>query len=271
MRKQIIVGNWKMNNGPNETNEFIGELEKFLNKKGIDLDWAIAPPFISIPYFRIQKIKRRISFFSNCDECVSYTSKNQIPLAAQNFYSHKNGAFTGEISLEMLKELNVRYLIIGHSERREYFNESNAIINEKIKYALENDFEPIFCFGENLKEFEEKETLSVIKKQLKEGLYGIENSKVSQVILAYEPIWAIGTGKTATPEQAQDVVFSVRRYIKELFNSETANKIRIQYGGSVNLKNIKELMNQKDIDGVLVGGASLEAKQFINLLLFNQN
>ena len=256
MRKPIIVGNWKMNKGPEEAEKFFEEFEKLM--KGIDtsdIDWAIAAPSISL-----------MSLMTNDDDGL------YVPLAAQNVHHAKSGAFTGELSLDMLAEYGISYIIVGHSERREYFNETDETVNLKIKNILHNsdDIVPIMAFGETEKQFDEKKTLSVVESQIKKGLDGIEPEYAKDVVLAYEPIWAIGTGKTATPKQAQDVIKYSRGILKEMFGEEIANEIRIQYGGSMKPENINELMKHPDIDGGLVGGASLDPKQFKELLTYNK-
>lgn len=254
-RKPIIVGNWKMNNDLSTSFMFERELIKLLKKSKVqnDIDFAIAPSFLSLP------------IFSNNSKKIS------IPLAAQNVHYEQSGAFTGEVSLEMLKDYEVKYIIVGHSERRQMFNETNETINKKIKTILgKSNISPILAFGETEAEFNKKETIKVVEKQLKEGLKDITKDGMEKIILAYEPIWAIGTGKTATTIQAQSTIKSVRDIIKNMFDEVTAQKVRIQYGGSVNPKNIKELMRQPDIDGALVGGASLTASSFYDLLTFKK-
>ncbi len=245
-----------MNNGPLKANEFSKELNKLINKKNSpDIDFAIAAPFVSLA-FMMPNLEEGENVF--------------IPLAAQNVYHEEKGAYTGEISLSFLEELMVDYVIVGHSERREIFGETDELINKKIHSILKTDIIPIFAFGETLEQFEKNETLNVLKKQLLNGLKGVSSQDAKKIVLAYEPIWAIGTGKTATPEQAQNVIASARKIIEKKYDEETADAIRIQYGGSVNSSNIKELMNQKDIDGALVGGASLDVKSFFELITFNK-
>lgn len=255
MRKPIIVGNWKMNNGLKKSNDFYDELSNLLNKTKVNIDYAIAPPTLSL---------------------VALIPENEdglfIPLAVQNVHYEKNGAFTGEISVDMLEEWAIDYAIIGHSERRQYFNETNKIVNKKVKAILRksDNITPILAFGETEEEYNQNKTMDVIQKQLSECLNGLSNFEAQDVVLAYEPIWAIGTGKTATPEEAQKVIKNVREMIGKMFNNKVANEIRIQYGGSVNPDNIKELMLQPDIDGALVGGASLDAKSFLKLITYNK-
>jgi triosephosphate isomerase len=189
-------------------------------------------------------------------------------LGAQNLHWEKSGAFTGEVAAPMLKDVGCSYVIIGHSERRAYFSESNSIINKKIFAALREGLIPIVCVGETLEEREKDQTLDVIRCQVKEGLAHVTGSQASQLVIAYEPVWAIGTGKTATPEQANEVHAFIRNLLTEQFNETVASEIRIQYGGSVKPDNIRSLMDQKDIDGVLVGGASLDADSFTKIVKF---
>ena len=252
MRKEIIVGNWKMNKGPEEAQKFYVELSSLIKNKEIEVEWAIAAPSISM-----------VSLMTDDDNGL------YIPIASQNVHYEKSGAYTGELSLDMLMEYGVQYVIIGHSERREYFNETDETVNLKVKATLDNsDITPIVAFGETEKEFDDKKTLEVVKRQLTKGLAGINPNDAKEIVLAYEPIWAIGTGKTATPAQAQEVIKYSRSIIKEMFGEEVSNEIRIQYGGSMKPENIKELMDQPDIDGGLVGGASLDAKTFYKLLTY---
>ena len=254
MRKPIIIGNWKMNNGPEEAHKFYNELNNLLKGQEVDVDWAIAAPSLSM-----------ISLFPETEDGL------YVPLAAQNVNENESGAYTGEVSLSMLMEYNVEYVIIGHSERREYYNETNQSVNAKVLSTLnKSDLTPVMAFGETEEQFNNKETLSVIKKQLEEGLVNVDHEDMKDVVLAYEPIWAIGTGKTATPEQAQLVIKSARDIIENMFSKEVAEEVRIQYGGSVKPENIKELMKQPDIDGGLVGGASLIADSFHKLITFNK-
>ncbi|BDU67714.1 MAG: triosephosphate isomerase [Candidatus Tyloplasma litorale] len=264
MRRPIIVGNWKMNNGPTEARAFFdkfielkSEYEK--NGKEIEVDWAIAAPYISM-----------ISLMDEDDA-------KYIPLAAQNVNENKSGAYTGEISIPMLQEFGVEYVIIGHSERREMYNETNASVNAKVlavTKTLDSEDDdyiiPIVAFGETEAEFESDRTLEVIETQLKECLVGLNPEHMKEVVLAYEPIWAIGTGKTATPDQAQKVIKASREVIAEMYGDEIAKEVRIQYGGSMKPENVKDLMKQPDIDGGLVGGASLDPESFFQLLTYNK-
>ncbi len=254
-RKKIIIGNWKMNNGPQEAHDFLHELEHGLEGKKINVDFAIAAPFLSLPYMMPHAHGDHQPF--------------ELPLAAQNFHFEKNGAFTGEVSLGMLEQLGIDYGIVGHSERRQMFNETDETVNKKVKAAFKSSLIPVMAYGETLEQFEKGETNKVIETQLTNGLKDLDKKEVANLILAYEPIWAIGTGKTATPEQAQNACKFSRSIIEKLFDKKTADSVRIQYGGSVNPSNVKELMSQEDIDGALVGGASLDVKSFIELITFD--
>lgn len=247
-RKLIIAANWKMNKGPAETEAF---LEEFLAAAAdlTDLaDLIIAPSSLSIP---------------TASELINDINP-AVGLAAQTVSESDNGAFTGETSTDMLKELFVNYVIIGHSERRSIFGETNAQINAKLKKALSADITPLFCIGETLAEREGGQLETVLGSQIKEGLEGI--SDISNVVIAYEPVWAIGTGVTATAQQAQDTHKFCRSVIEELYGAAAAAAVRIQYGGSVKGANSAELLGQPDIDGALVGGAALEAASFLELI-----
>jgi triosephosphate isomerase len=193
-----------------------------------------------------------------------------IRLAAQNLYWEEKGAFTGEISPLMLKEAGCEYVIIGHSERRQFFGESDETVNRRIKAALAHGLKVIFCIGETLREREEGETFAVIERQIEGGLKGLGDKDLKKMTIAYEPVWAIGTGKTATPEQAEEVHRFIRERVNELYSREVSEEIRIQYGGSVTPDNVKGLMDQPDIDGALVGGASLKAESFSKIVRFKE-
>ncbi len=250
-RLPIIAGNWKMNKTVGEAINFIRELKGLLS--GInDVEIVVAPPFTAL--FAVGKELHGSS----------------IKLSAQNLHWEEKGAYTGEISPLMLKELDCKYVIIGHSERRQYFGESDEIVNRKIKAALKNDIKPIFCIGETLMERESGETFNVIKRQLESGLKDIKEEEIKEMVIAYEPVWAIGTGKTATPDQAEEVHSFIRERLETLFSKEISEKVRIQYGGSVTPENIKRLMQQANIDGALVGGASLSAESFSRIVRFKE-
>lgn len=244
IRRPIIIGNWKMNKTIEETEQFINEVDSKL--KDIKIDCGIAVNFISLN----SAIKR---------------AKN-LMILAQNCFYENNGAFTGEISPVMLKAINVNYCIIGHSERRTIFNESDEIINKKVKKLLEHKIIPVLCCGETLEQYQQQKTQNVISNQLISAFKGVQPEDAEKVIIAYEPIWAIGTGETASVEIAQELCNFIREEIVKLYNAIVANKIRIQYGGSVKPDNIKQFLDQKDIDGALVGGASLDVKSFLTLI-----
>lgn len=247
MRRTIIAGNWKMNKTVAETKATLSELKELT--KGLEgVEIVIGAPFTAL------------------ESAVKTVEGSNIEIAAQNMYPKDSGAFTGEVSPVMLKEIGVKYVILGHSERREYFNESNAFINEKVKSALAHDLVPILCIGEKLEERESGKTAEVNEKQVKEGMAGLTAEEAVKVVVAYEPVWAIGTGKTATPEMAEETHKEIRGVLVEMFGAEAANEITIQYGGSMNAKNAAELLAMENIDGGLVGGASLEASTFIEVI-----
>lgn len=247
MRNKVIAGNWKMNNDLNETVNLISGI-KNLHEKSAKVDVIVSPPFTSL------------------ETAAELLKGSSIKLSAQNMSYEDSGAFTGEISGRMLKSVGCEYVILGHSERRTIFGESNEIINKKMKKALEVGLKPIFCIGETLEEREANITEEVIEKQIRQGLKDITESELSDLIVAYEPVWAIGTGKTASPEQAQQVHNFIRNLISGLFSSNFADNLIIQYGGSVKPDNAKELLGQPDIDGALVGGACLKAESFIGII-----
>ena len=250
-RRPLIAGNWKMNLTLDESvqlvkaiSESIGDLE--------EIDVLVAPPFTSLPV-----VKQAIG-------------EAQIFLGAQNMYWEPHGAYTGEISGPMLVEAGCSHVILGHSERRTLFKETSEMVDIKVKAAVSLGLIPIICIGETLEERDKDQTFEVIKKQLDESLKNFRGDKTmpSSTILAYEPVWAIGTGRTATPQQAQQVHHYIRQWIEENFDSKTASLLRILYGGSVKPENAKDLMSRPDIDGALVGGASLKAEQFIPIIKY---
>ena len=250
-RLPIIAGNWKMNKTVGEAVELIRQLKVSVSEvKGVEV--VVAPPFTDL--YAVHK----------------ELDGSSIRLAAQNLYWEEKGAYTGEISSLMLKELGCHYVIVGHSERRQLFGETDETVNKRTKAALSQGLNPIFCMGETLKEREEGRTFTVIHSQLEGGLKGIDGKEIKKVVIAYEPVWAIGTGKTATPEQAEEVHQFVRQKMEELYTREIAEEIRIQYGGSVTPENVKGLMGQKDIDGALVGGASLKSETFLKIVRFKE-
>lgn len=242
-RKTIIAGNWKMNKTPSEAKELIEEMKQLLSK----CKWC--EMVLCVPFTDIQT-------------AVKAARGSKIAIGAQNMHFEKSGAFTGEISADMLKEMGVKYVIIGHSERRQYFNETDVNCNKKIKVAIAAGLRPILCCGETLEEREQDVTMEVVRKQLKIALRDVPVEDIKKVVIAYEPIWAIGTGKTATSEQAGEVCSSIRDCLRGLYGARAARAITIQYGGSMNAKNAAELLAQPDVDGGLIGGASLKAPDF---------
>ncbi|MBM4277371.1 MAG: triose-phosphate isomerase [Deltaproteobacteria bacterium] len=250
-RLPFIAGNWKMNKTVGEALELVRELKASV--QGIeDVEAAIAPPFTAL-YPVSQELKG-----------------SSLHLASQNLFWEEKGAFTGEISPMMLKEIDCHYAIIGHSERRQYFGETDETVNRRIKAAFNHGLKVIFCIGEMLQEREGGLTFSVIERQLDGGLKGVEENTIEEIVIAYEPVWAIGTGKTATPEQAEEVHQFIRQKLGRLYSKRTSEGIRIQYGGSVTPENIKGLMAQTNIDGALVGGASLNAESFSRIVRFKE-
>ncbi|MDK9580002.1 triose-phosphate isomerase [Sneathia sanguinegens] len=246
MRKIIIAGNWKMNKTCTETREFF---ESLLPKiEGLSRNVVVGVPFTSL------------------QEAVKLTKGSIVKIAAQNMNPNEKGAYTGEVSPLMLKDLGVEYVILGHSERRAYYHETNEFINEKVKSALKHDLRPILCIGEKLEDRENGTTTEVVKEQLVEGLKGVSKEDITKVVIAYEPIWAIGTGKTATPEIAQEVHSFIRNLLTSLYTKELAEEVTVQYGGSMKPSNVVDLLKQKDIDGGLIGGASLEPESFVELI-----
>jgi len=243
VRKPFIAGNWKMNtNSANAVALAAGLAEKLDSIDTVDV--AVCPPFVYL------------------QSVASALSASNIAVGAQNVYFEGNGAFTGEISCEMLKDTSCTYVIIGHSERRHVIGETDELINKKIIAAINSGLLPIFCVGELLEERQAEKTNEVVAEQIKKGLAGLCQERVQAVTIAYEPVWAIGTGLTATPDQAQQVHGMIRGLLAELYNEDIAQKIRIQYGGSAKPSNTAELMAQPDVDGLLVGGASLKVEDF---------
>ena len=248
MRIKIIAGNWKMNNDLNESKDLISKLLIKLKNLNINCEVVICPPFTSL------------------SEASAMIKGGTIKLGAQNFHQEENGAFTGEVSAKMLLSTGCEFVIIGHSERRAIFMESDDLINKKIQRAIKNNLKPIFCVGELLEERENNITEQVIKTQVLKGLENFTVGDLKNLIIAYEPVWAIGTGKTATPQQAEEVHLFIRKLIENHFSKEFAENLRILYGGSVKPDNSKDLLSQKNIDGALVGGACLNADSFLNII-----
>lgn len=248
MRKLIVAGNWKMYTGAAKEAADLasGIAAKYGQTDKVDI--VFCPPYTSLR------------------EVGAAIKGSKIALGGQNLYPKDNGAFTGEVSPLFLLDCGCKYVIIGHSERRTYFKETNAFINEKVKFALEKKLIPILCIGETEQERESSKTEAVVEDHLRGGLAGLTAEQVKSIIIAYEPVWAIGTGKTATPEDAQSVHAFARRLIAKMYDQATADAVRIQYGGSVKAENAKELLGQPDIDGALVGGASLKVDSFCGII-----
>ncbi len=247
MRTPIIAGNWKMNKTIEEAIELVREIKNSLKD---DVETVVCVPFTAL-----SQVKKELS-------------GTKLKLGAQNMHWEENGAFTGEISALMLKEIGVDYVIIGHSERRQYFGETDETVNKKIKAALKHNINPIVCVGETLEQRENNIEREVVETQVLKALNDIDKEDMGKIVIAYEPIWAIGTGKTATSEEANDMIAFIRKILKDKYQQDVADKVRIQYGGSVKPSNITEIMNQSDIDGALVGGASLKSEEFIKLVSF---
>lgn len=242
-RKTIIAGNWKMNMTPSQAKALIEELKPMVSK----VKWCemvLCVPYVDIP------------------TAVKAAKGSKIAIGAENMHFEPKGAYTGEVSADMLKECGVKYVIIGHSERRQYFNETDENVNKKVKVALEAGFRPIVCVGESLTEREQDVWYEVIRKQVKIAVQGVSVDDIKKVVIAYEPIWAIGTGKTATADQAEEVCAAIRKVVGELYGADAAKALTVQYGGSMNPKNAEELLSKPDVDGGLIGGASLKADQF---------
>lgn len=245
MRKPIIAGNWKMHKTIAEALEFVNEVKDRVNNDKVEA-------VICAPFTLLKDLKQA-------------TKGTNIKIGAQNMHFEEKGAFTGEISPLMLKELDMDYVVIGHSERRQYFNETDETVNKKVLKALEVGIDPILCVGETLEEREAGNTKDVCKVQVEKALENVSKEDLAKVVIAYEPVWAIGTGKTATSKQANDVISYIREVIASVYG-DVANKVRIQYGGSVKPSNVVEIMEQSDIDGALVGGASLQPADYIALV-----
>ena len=246
-RKKLIAGNWKMNKAPADGAGLVSEIVAAVAKV-TDVDIVVCPPFTGL------------------ESASKALEGSSVKLGAQNMHQEASGAFTGEISATMLRSLFATYVILGHSERRTYFGETDALVNKKTLAALKNQLRPILCVGETLAEREAGSTLKVVQTQLEAGLEGVSKEQAPSVVIAYEPVWAIGTGKVATTEQAQEVHAYIRGLLTKLFTEPVAQKVRILYGGSMKPSNAPELLAQKDIDGGLIGGASLEARSFVELI-----
>ncbi len=238
MRKKIVAGNWKMNMTPAKAVELVAQLKDQVNTTNVDV--VFCPPFVCLP------------------AVLDAVKGTNIAVGAQNMYFEESGAYTGEIAPDMLVELGVKYVIIGHSERRQYFAETDVTVNKKVLKAIEHNLVPILCVGESLEEREQGITIDLVRLQTKVALKDVKPEDAKKVVIAYEPIWAIGTGKTATSAQAEEVCKAIREVVAEVYGKEVADEVRVQYGGSVNAGNANELFNMGNIDGGLVGGASLK-------------
>ena len=250
MRRKVIAGNWKMNMLPDETIKFIEEFAPLV--KDTENEVILCVPYTDLFYALLN------------------VQGTNIKIGAQNMHFEEKGAYTGEVSPQMLKAINVEYVIIGHSERRQYYNETDETVNKKIKAAFNVGLKPIVCVGETLEERKTGKTAEIITNQTKLALEGLSNEQVENTIIAYEPIWAIGTGKTATSEDANNSIKEIRNKIAEIYGQNTASRVIIQYGGSVKSSNAKELFSTSDIDGGLVGGASLKAEEFSKIVNFEK-
>ena len=250
MRRKVIAGNWKMNMLPNEAIEYIQAFEPLVKDSKAEV-------ILCVPYTDL--------FY-----CLLNTQGTNIKIGAQNMHFAESGAYTGEVSPKMLKSIGVEYVIIGHSERRQYYNETDESVNKKLKSAFENELKPIVCVGETLEEREAGKAEQIITTQTRLALDGLSNEQVKNTIIAYEPIWAIGTGKTATSEDANNAIKSIREEIKRIYGEEVSSEVIIQYGGSVKSLNAKELFETSDIDGGLVGGASLKPEEFSKIVNYEE-
>lgn len=249
MRKKVIAGNWKMNMLPDETIKMIEELAPLV--EGAQSEVILCVPFTDLFYALL-------------------TAQNtNIKIGAQNMHWEENGAYTGEVSAKMLKSIGVEYVILGHSERRQYFNETDETVNKKLKKTFEVGLNPIVCVGETLEEREAGKANEIVTNQIRKAFEGITNVQATKTIIAYEPIWAIGTGKTATAENANNMICNIRQEMSNLYGQMTAQRVIIQYGGSVKASNCKELFSTSDIDGALVGGASLKADEFAKIVNYD--
>ena len=246
-RKYFIAGNWKMNKTADEATALIDAIKAKVGSQD-KVDVAVCPPFTAL------------------DAASKALAGSTIKLGAQNMHFEAHGAFTGEVAADMLKEFSCTYVILGHSERREYFKECNCLINKKVKAVLANGMKPILCVGEKLEEREAGKTLDIVSEQTVKGLEGISKEDAKNVVVAYEPVWAIGTGKTATPAMAQEVHAAIRKVLADAFGADVADSIQILYGGSMKPENADALLAEKDIDGGLIGGAALKADSFVALI-----
>ena len=248
MREKIVAGNWKMNKNAEQTEDLLNDLiDKLPDGKEVRI--IVAPTFV------------------NLSSAVEHLQFTNIDVAAQNMHQAEGGAFTGEISADMLKSIGINIVILGHSERRAYFHETDAQLANKVDTALKHDLEIIFCFGEELKDRQSENHFNVVENQLRDGLFHLEAEAYSKIILAYEPVWAIGTGEVASPEQAQEMHEFIRETVRKVFGSDVAEDVSILYGGSVKPDNAKEIFSKPDVDGGLIGGAALKSDDFVSIVL----
>ncbi len=247
MRRPIIAGNWKLNKTIDQAVDFVVELQSLVDATG-DVEVVVAPAFTAL------------------SAVANALNNSSIGVSAQDLYWENSGAFTGEVSAEMIVDSGCSYVIVGHSERRQFFGETNQSVNQKVKAALESGLVPIVCVGEMLEDRESEKTKKVVTNQLVDGIDGLSKTDILRIIIAYEPVWAIGTGKTASPDQAQEVHSLIRSVIATSYSDQIAESVRIQYGGSVNPSNAAELLSKPDVDGALVGGASLDADSFAEIV-----
>ena len=253
MRKKIVAGNWKMNKTADEGLALISEVANMINAEITgDVTTVLCPPALYLTAYK------------------PYLTGDKLALGAQNCHEKASGAYTGEISAAMLKSVGVQYVIIGHSERRQYFGETNAQLVEKINSALKNDLTPIFCCGKSLEMRESGDYLAFVKNQITESLFHLSHEQMANIVIAYEPIWAIGTGLTASSAQAQDVHHELRQHLAGKYGDEVAQETSILYGGSCNAQNAEELFTQPDVDGGLIGGASLKSRDFVTIVRARQ-
>jgi triosephosphate isomerase len=247
MRKKIVAGNWKMHKNAEQTEDLLNELIALVPTE-TDVQVIVAPTFV------------------NLASAVDHLEFTNIDVAAQNVHQAESGAFTGEISADMLTSIGVNTVILGHSERRAYYHESNALLSNKVDTALKHDMTVIFCFGEELKDRQEKQHFNVVDNQLRDGLFHINKDSWTNIVLAYEPVWAIGTGETASPEQAQEMHEFIRETVRKNFGDEISDAVSILYGGSVKPENANEIFSKPDVDGGLIGGAALKADDFVAII-----
>jgi triosephosphate isomerase len=247
MRKQIVAGNWKMNKRFDEAEELIGAIASKMEHKELKCEVLVCPPALYL------------------EMASDYADESNFFVGAQNVSEHESGAYTGEISAGMLDSVDVDFCIVGHSERRKYFGEDNYLLANKVNRLLDHDIYPIYCCGEQLEEREKNIHFDIVEQQIKEGLFHLSEDEFSNIVIAYEPVWAIGTGKTASPEQAQEMHAFIRKVIAGKYGDEAAENTTILYGGSCNAGNAQELFSQPDVDGGLIGGASLKAEDFLKI------